>query len=286
MLPAMARKPSVAIVGPGRLGAVLAEALRAAGYRVEELISRNPQHHRPLARRLHTQSVSIDRARLTADLVWFCVPDREIEKAAGQLANHASWKGKLAFHSSGALTSDALGVLRCNGATVASVHPLMTFVGRSDTSLTGVPFGIEGDASATRAARKIVRELGGNSFAVSKKNKVLYHGWGTFLSPLFISLLVASERVANNAGIPPHAARQKALPILRQTLENYAAFGAAQSFSGPIVRGDVATVRGHLQELKKSTGLRRVYAALARVALRHLPTEDRRGLERLLKQLS
>ncbi len=282
----MAKKPSVAIVGPGRLGAALADALSAAGYRIGELVSRTPQRYRVLARRLDAESVGVNEAGLAAELVWLCVPDREIASVSGRLAEQGSWPGKLVFHSSGALTSDALSALRKKGAHVASVHPLMTFVGRRQSSMRGVPFGIEGDSAARRIASKIVRDLGGESFAVRKRNKTLYHAWGTCLSPLFISLLVASERVALKAGISSAAARKKAIPILSQTLANYRKLGAANSFSGPIVRGDVATVRRHLQALRKSPELRSVYIAMARVALRHLPTEDRRGLEKLLKQLS
>ncbi len=280
----MAKKPTVAIVGPGRLGAPLAEALSAAGYYVVELVSRNPKRYSALARRFHARSVAADRGSLTADLVWLCVPDREIENVARKLAGQGSWKSRLAFHSSGAFTSDALSALRKKGAKVASVHPLMTFVRRSQSLLRDVPFGIEGDASARRLASKIVRSLGGEPFAVDARSKALYHAWGAFLSPLFITLLVSSEHVAKSAGISPAAARKKAIPILRQTLGNYVKRGAANSFSGPIVRGDVATVRGHLEALRKSPELREVYAALARVALRYLPSEDRPGLKKLLRR--
>ena len=278
MLPAMAKKPSIAIVGPGRLGTLLAGALSAAGYGLDEIISRSKQSTIG-----HMRSVRSSGARLNADLIWFCVPDREVAHAARQLAGQGRWKGKLVFHSSGVLTSDELDVLRRQGASVASVHPLMTFVRRSQVSMRGIPFGIEGDPAAVRAARRIVHDLGGEAFSVRKRDKVLYHAWGTFTSPLLIALLVAAEQVARSAGVSPAGARKKALPILRKTLENYAAFGPAQSFSGPIVRGDVGTVRGHLRALKKVPELREVYAALARVALCHLPSEDRRGLEKVLK---
>jgi predicted short-subunit dehydrogenase-like oxidoreductase (DUF2520 family) len=162
----------------------------------------------------------------------------------------------------------------------------MTFVGRSHSSMRGVPFGIQGQGPARSTASKIVRDIGGKPFTVNARTKALYHAWGTFLSPLFISLLLASERVAYRAGVSPVTARQNALPILRQTLENYAVLGAANSFSGPLVRGDGTTVRRHLRELRKFPELRDVYSALAKVAVRYLPTEDRRGLRRILKQLS
>jgi predicted short-subunit dehydrogenase-like oxidoreductase (DUF2520 family) len=74
------------------------------------------------------------------------------------------------------------------------------------------------------------------------------------------------------------------VPILRQTLANYEKLGAPQSFSGPIIRGDVGTVRKHLQVLKQISGARDIYVALARTALRELPIKNRGELERVLKR--
>jgi predicted short-subunit dehydrogenase-like oxidoreductase (DUF2520 family) len=75
------------------------------------------------------------------------------------------------------------------------------------------------------------------------------------------------------------------LPILKQTLSNYARLGAAGSFSGPIARGDVATVEKHLKVLGKVPGTREVYIALARAALRDLPAKNRAALEKILRDL-
>lgn len=191
------------------------------------------------------------------------------------------WKGRIAFHSSGALSSDELAALRARGAAVASVHPMMTFVRGSRPALVGVPFAIEGDVKAVRTARRIVRDLGGEVFLISKRQKAAYHAWGTFASPLLTALLATTERVAGLAGVNAGAARRRMIPILMQTLANYREFGAAEAFSGPIVRGDVETVRRHLQVLKSDEVLG-VYVALARAALRYLPTKNKAGLRRVL----
>lgn len=73
------------------------------------------------------------------------------------------------------------------------------------------------------------------------------------------------------------------LPILRQTLENYANFEAADSFSGPIVRGDFDTVKRHLQSLRKDPIARQVYISLARAALAYLPTKNKAALGKALE---
>ena len=103
----MAFKPRIAIVGPGRLGSALALELSRAGYRVSEIVSGNSASSRRKARLLARQvhaTAGVRRTRACdADLIWFCVPDREIARAARQLRRPADWKGKIALHSSGAL---------------------------------------------------------------------------------------------------------------------------------------------------------------------------------------
>jgi predicted short-subunit dehydrogenase-like oxidoreductase (DUF2520 family) len=288
MLPAMAAKTRIAIVGAGRLGTALAVQLHGASYKITQLISRDrPRSEvRSLARRLRAQVSSFDNLKLDADLIWVCVPDREISAAARKLANAAVWTGKVAFHSSGVLPGDELNALRQRGAVVASVHPLMTFVRSAIPSLKGVPFALEGDVKALRVARKIVRGLGAEPFEIPAKHKPAYHAWGAFTSPLLIALLVTAEQVAKAAGVSAADARKKMLPILRQTIENYSRLGPAGAFSGPLVRGDVAVVRKHLQVLRKFPEARDVYVTLAKSALRHLPVHRRARIEETLQRKS
>ena len=281
----MAFKPQIAIVGPGRLGSALALELRRAGYHISEIVfgssSASRRKARALAKLVQARATGA-RSRLDGDLVWFSVPDREIARAARRLAQVVDWKGKTALHSSGALSSDELRGLRLCGASVASLHPLMTFVQRSVPSLKNVPFALEGDPAAVRVARRIVRDLDAEVFSISRNKKMAYHAWGAFTSPLLIALLVTGEKVARAAGLSTAQARRKMLPIVRQTLANYAELGPAGAFSGPIVRGDALVVRQHLKELEKIPEARAVYAALARAGLRYLPA---RNGEQLKKQL-
>lgn len=276
----------ITIVGAGSLAGALAVALNGAGYRVDEIVSRGRaaslRRARNLAAIVGASAVALPRARLRAEIVWFCVPDGAIASAAKSLRDAADWRGKVTLHSSGALASDELAELRRRGAAIASVHPLMTFVPGSQPSVAGVSFAIEGDKKAVRAARAIVLDLGGLPFAIRKRHKEAYHAWGMFASPLLTALLAAGERIAAAAGIPRNAARRRMLPILEQTLANYAALGASHSFSGPIARGDVKTVEKHLRVLREIPEARDIYIALARAALRDLPAKNRAGLERVL----
>jgi predicted short-subunit dehydrogenase-like oxidoreductase (DUF2520 family) len=283
----MTFKPRIAIVGPGRLGSALALELGRAGYRISEIVSGNSSASRRQARALAKQvhaKVAAAGEHLDGDLVWFCVPDREIVRAARYLAEVVDWRGKTALHSSGALPSDELRGLRLRGAAVASAHPLMTFVRGSVPSLKSVPFALEGDPAAVRVARRMVRDLGAEAFPISRNRKMAYHAWGAFTSPLLIALLGTGEKVACAAGLSTAEARRKMLPIVRQTLANYAELGPAGAFSGPLVRGDVQVVQQHLKELKKIPEAREVYVALARAGLHYLPARNREQLEKLLRK--
>lgn len=282
----MAAKPTIAMVGPGRLGTALALQLTRAGYRISEIVSRTPasqRRARPLTQSLKARSSHYRAPSLDARLIWLCVPDREIAVVVAAFAQLKVWKGKTVFHSSGALGSDILNPLRRRGAKVASVHPLMTFVRGAIPTIKGITFALEGDAAAVRLARQVVRDLGARTFLIRQQDKAAYHAWGAFISPLLVGALVTAEQVARLAGLKTAEARRMMLPIVCQTFVNYAALGPAGAFSGPLVRGDTEVVRKHLQALKKAPEARAVYLAIARSALRHLPVENRRQLEKALR---
>lgn len=290
MKPAKKRRETrlkVAIVGAGRLGTALAERRAEAGYTITEIVARDSSQSlanaQRLARKVGVSAATPHAVTLDADAVWFCVPDSQIAAAAADLSRH-DWKNKVALHSSGVLSSDALGVLRERGASVASLHPLMTFVNKSKPNLRGVPFAVEGDAAAVRVATRIIRNLGGDTFRIRKQDKVAYHAFATMICPLLVSLLATSERVAGLAGIPPRVACRRMMPILRQTLANYESLGAAASFSGPIVRGDAKTIAQHMAALAKVSSAKAVYAGLVSSALKYLPNRNRKEIAALLNR--
>lgn len=295
----MADRPRIAIVGAGNLGSALAAALLRAGYPIDVIMGRSRSSSRKssfkssakvrkLAKEVHARALTDSLEGRRSDVIWFCVPDGEIRRAAEDLAaragwSRAEWRKKIALHSSGALASHELAALRRRGAAAASVHPMMTFVGGKQPSVRDVPFAVEGDARAVRAARRIVRDLGGDAYAIRKADKAAYHAWGMFASPLLTALLATTERVAVLAGVKGKLARRRMMPILRQTLENYATRDPGDAFSGPIIRGDVETMKEHLRVLRGIPSAREVYVALAQAALNFLPAKNRSALRRVLQ---
>ena len=281
------RRPTITLVGPGNLARVLGLALDAAGYTIDEVVSRaagdSCKRARALARQVGARAATYADARLASNIVWLCVSDDAIAPIASALARRGGWKGKIALHSSGARSSRELEPLRQRGAAVGSLHPMQTFVRASRATLAGVSFAVEGDPVAVRVARRIARDLGGSVFTIRSEAKVLYHAIGSFCSPMIVATLATAERIARAAAIPPTVAKRIMHPILRQTIANYLAKGPAAAFSGPINRADIHTIRKHLEALREVPGARAIYLALARSALRSLPVRDRKAVQKLLR---
>jgi predicted short-subunit dehydrogenase-like oxidoreductase (DUF2520 family) len=281
-------KATITLIGAGNLAQALGPALKAAGYAIDFVAARETASSRRraamLARLLEARTQSLDDASPTSDILWICHTDDALAETAKLLARKTGWSGKIVLHSSGALSSDVLSPLKRKGASTASLHPMMTFVPGATPRMEEVPFAVEGDSQAVAVARKIVRDLGAESFPIKKAAKPLYHALGSFSSPLIVAALVTAERVGRGAGLSATQTRRVMAPILRQTMKNYAERGAAAAFSGPIKRGDLNTVLRHLKELKRVPGASEVYRALVRSALMDLPSRNRRQLLSLLQK--
>ena len=283
----MAVKTHITLVGAGNLAHALGPALKAAGYQIDAVAFRNlPASRRrasALAKKLRTKAIPLEQVVPNSDIVWLCHTDDALPQTAARLARQPGWKGKIVIHSSGALSSDVLAPLQRAGAHAASLHPMMTFVPGTRPRLESVPFAVEGDRQAVSAARRIAKALKAEVFEIKKDAKVLYHALGSFSSPMIVATLVTAERVGQAAGLSPKQVAAVMQPILRQTMKNFLERGAASAFSGPIKRGDLNTVRRHLENLARVPHASEVYRALVKSALLDLPSENR---EELLKLLS
>lgn len=279
-------KVSITLIGSGNLAQALGPALKKAGYAIDAVVARwNPESRRRAGRLARIVGASVKKIaefEPTSQVVWLLHTDDALQEAARVLAKRGTWRGRLVFHSSGALTSDVLAPLRRAGACTASLHPMMTFVPGSAPEMAGLPFGVEGEKRAVVAATGIARDLGGEIFEIRKANKVLYHALGSFSSPMLVATLVTAERVGRAAGLSPSQTRKVMRPILEQTLKNYFTNGAAAAFSGPIKRGDIETLRRHLHELARVPEARDVYCALVRSALLELPSARKEDVLNLL----
>jgi len=281
-----AKRPTVTLIGAGSLAHALGPALKSAAYQIDAVVSHNTAASRKraaaLAKKLKTKSVLLDQVTPVSQIIWLCHTDDALPETARLLARRPGWENKIVLHSSGALTSDVLAPLQQAGAHAASLHPMMTFVPGTAPRLADVPFAVEGDRRAVTAAKLIARSLKAEIFEIKKEAKVLYHALGSFSSPMIVATLVTAERVGKAAGLTQKQLKAIMRPILLQTLQNYLERGPAAAFSGPIKRGDLNTIRRHLENLKEVPGAAEVYRALVNSALTDLPSTHAKELRALI----
>jgi predicted short-subunit dehydrogenase-like oxidoreductase (DUF2520 family) len=218
----------IAIVGAGRLGSVLAAALQVPA---------------PLGRGGAAQG---------ADVVLLCVPDSEIAAAAAAVA-----PGPLVGHCSGATGLDAL-----LPHEAFSLHPLMTVpAGAPPDVLAGAGCAVAGATPrALAAARGLAERLGMRATEVADADRAAYHAAASMASNFLVTLEGAAERLATTAGVD----RNLLAPLVRATVENWVALGPERALTGPIARGDVATVERHRAAIgERAPELLPLYDALA-----------------------
>lgn len=274
---------AVAVVGTGRVGLSLARALARSGASVR-LLARTPRR-----RWEELPAVETDwRAAVGAcGTIVMAVPDDAIEEAAETLRHTgAVTRQHVVLHTSGLRDRAALAPLLGTGAALGSWHPLQTFpVPTDDPSVwRDVAIALEGDARAVAAGRALAERMAlGPVIELAAEGKVLYHAAAVVASNYVVVLAEIAERLARHGG----AAESHGLftAIMQRSLTNVAQQGTVLSLTGPIRRGDVGTVRAHLEVLAGND--RAAYVALGREALllarkAGLPDAPAVALERLL----
>jgi predicted short-subunit dehydrogenase-like oxidoreductase (DUF2520 family) len=282
-----------AIVGTGRVGTALGAALVRAGWQAEALVDTDARAARESRRLIGAgrASTALTAAAKAKGTVVIAVPDGAVAAVAAGLARAGgAWTGRAVFHTSGLLTSAALRPLAARGARVASLHPVQSFP-RKDLPASvfrGITWGIEGDLEAVEAAAAIVGALVGRILLLSAAGKARYHAACALASNALVALEWTAAELLKGVGAAEEVAALTLLPLAQGTLQNVKSLGLERALTGPIARGDVDTVRRHLEALEAEPAARLVYKALGRQTLRlavarGLAAGKVRSLKRLLE---
>ncbi len=209
----------VAVVGTGRLGAALALALEAAGLDVAGPLGRGETS--------------------PAAVTLLCVPDGEIAAAAERA--RADAYGGLIGHTSGATP---LTVLEGAGRAAFALHPLQTFAGgEAPERFRGVGCAVAGTTpEALSTAWRLAELVGMRPFEIADSERAAYHAAASMASNFLVTLQAAAEELAAGAGLERSEARALLAPLVRSTVENWVARGPEEALTGPVARGDDATV--------------------------------------------
>ena len=207
----------VGVVGGGRLGSALAAALREAGHEVDGPAGRGEVP--------------------AGDAIVLCVPDEEIPAAAETVAGTAALVG----HTSGATPLSALATA---GAPAFGLHPLQTFSGDArPAAFAGVGCAVAGTTpEALAAATGLAESLRMRPFPIDDDARPAYHAAASISSTFLVTLQAAAEQVAAAADLEPAQARELLAPLVRRTVEQWAALGPERALTGPVARGDERTV--------------------------------------------
>lgn len=240
----------VAIVGPGRVGTLLGLALPRAGHRVVAVAgggadSRDRFTDRVAGVRAYQDPVE---AVATADLVVVATPDGAIAGVVRDLAAAgAVTEDMRVVHLAGSLGLEPLRPAALAGAGVAAIHPAQTVPSDAGAdALVGAAWAVTAPPADREWAKDLVGDLGGDAFEVADEDRVLYHAGLVLGSNAVAAATVAARLLLIGAGVDDPAAFLAGLA--HRSVDNVLAEGAA-ALTGPVVRGDDATLRAHLEAL-------------------------------------
>jgi predicted short-subunit dehydrogenase-like oxidoreductase (DUF2520 family) len=251
------QKPKVSIIGAGRLGMTLAVALARKGYLIRSLVSRRLQSARRAAtfldEKVQVLGAKQVRSLRPADVFLITTPDDQIAVVSEELSRLALPKA-IAFHTSGALSAEALAPLRQRGWHTGSIHPLVSVSSTTPGYATfrGTFWSVEGDKAALRLAKSIVRDLEGKSFSIRSQDKPLYHAAAVMASGNVVALFDVALEMLAECGLTRTTARRVLLPLIESTVHNLENKDPVQALTGTFSRGDLETVKRHLAALERN----------------------------------
>ena len=254
----------VFVMGAGRAGTGLARAFRGAGVSVAGLHGR----HDPGGPDGVTVGPLPESVR-SAAVILVAVRDSQIDDALRELLAAHLAPRSVVVHASGSAEPAMLAKVRAAGHPAGSFHPLVPLSdpARAADALRGAYIGVDGDEEARTASIALAARLGARTLDIPPGEKARYHAAAVIVSNFPAVLLRAGERVLEDAGVPQDAARGATRALLRVAAANLDTGDAAQTLTGPIVRGDAETVRRHVKALASDPGMLAIYRALSVAAL-------------------
>ena len=271
-------KPTLTIIGAGKLGKTLACLWAEQGFFHPTQIMTRHQHSAEAA----VEFVGAGQAHWRfetlqpTDVYLIATPDQDIQTSIKRLIEAGLLSGNsIVFHCSGALSSQALAPAETLGANTASVHPVHSFAvpKQSLQHFTGSTCTYEGSPGALKQLLPAFEALGATLLPVERDNKALYHAGSVFACNYLVSLIEVSLNCFEAAGINKGDAAKMLEPLMSGTLSNVLnaqsdAVSTPQYLTGPIARGESEIVATQLASLEKKLPQHSaLYKELGKVAI-------------------
>lgn len=242
----------IGIIGLGRVGTALAILLDGAGHKIVSALDVDAKAKKRFGKAVPAKICeTMDEALPEAEVILICVPDNAIPGVAQQISQSKALKSSVFVgHTSGVLGSDVLQEVKAKGCQAFSMHPIQTFsdIDSAVESIPGSYFGIEGDKDALEMARKIIASLKGRTILLNPEFKPVYHAALCVASNFMVALLDLAVKLCESADIEKGKIAGILFPLVKTTISNFEKSGI-KALSGPIERGDVATVRSQLESI-------------------------------------
>lgn len=247
----MARRPTVSVVGAGRVGSAIAVALGAAGYRITAVWSNSRTGRQRAHRLLDAPVLEAADTAAAGDIVFLSVPDDALAEMAQVIAGGVRPRS-VVVHTSGATSVDVLEPVAAAGARTASMHPLQTIPDpvRGAEALDGSAVAVTCDQSDSAALMRVARAWGGRPFLLADEDKLMYHAAAVFASNYVVSSVWAAATMLRSVGVQ-HAG-DLLEPLVRASVENVLRSGGEKAITGPVARGDADTVKRHVRALREA----------------------------------
>ncbi|HJU64607.1 MAG TPA: DUF2520 domain-containing protein [Gemmatimonadaceae bacterium] len=204
-----------------------------------------------------------------ATTVLVTVRDAQLEGALSEIETAPLARGTVVLHASGSAEPN-LGALRAAGHPSGTFHPLVPLADpdRAPELLRGAWIGIDGDEPACGAARELARHLGAHTLEIPPGEKNRYHAAAVIASNFPAVLLSLGEDLLAAAGLPREPSRAALRSLFANAARNLDSTATpAEALTGPIVRGDIETVRRHVEALAPHPRAMAAYRALSIAAL-------------------
>lgn len=262
----------VGVVGAGRVGAVLASALRAAGHAVVAASAVSEESRDRIDALLPGVPVlEVPQVVERAELVLLTVPDDVLPGLVAGIAETGGWQaGQIIIHTAGRYGTEVLEPAQRAGAITVALHPAMTFTGTSIdlARLVGCPFAVTAPAPVLPIGQALVVEIGGEPVVLPQAARPLYHSALAHGANHLVTLVSQAMRSLRQAGVEDPGTYLT--PLLTAALDGALRDGEL-ALTGPVLRGDAGTVAEHLARLAELAGqdpgfadLPPTYRALAR----------------------
>ncbi len=239
-------------IGAGTVGTALSVRLNSKGYPIVAVSSRSRTSAQNLARAVDGCQVSDNNQGVAdnAELIFITTSDDAIASVASQIQWHP---GQSVVHCSGAASTDILQPAREFGAQVGAFHPLQTFASAKQAieNIPGSTFALEAEEPLLNILKDMAFALDGHWVELKASDKVIYHASAVIACNYMVTVVKLATDLWQSFAVPPHQATQALLPLLRGTLNNIDTVGIPQCLTGPIARGDIGTIKKHLDALQE-----------------------------------